>query len=64
MEKKYWMGYRDTKPFKTIWKNSLDNIEKIEIPCWYGFIPNPENLIELHIFADSFSKVYGAVSYL
>ena len=46
------------------WKNSLDDIEKIEIPCWYGFILNPKNLIELHIFADSFSKAYCAVSCL
>ena len=46
------------------WEKSLHDIEKIEIPCWYGFIPNPENSVELHIFADSSSKAYDAVSYL
>ena len=48
-----------------LWKRmSLDDIEKIEILRWYGFIPNNEDLLGPHIFADSFSKVYGTVSYL
>ena len=44
------------------WKNSLDDIKKIETRRWYGFTPNLGNLLELHIFADSSSKAY--VSYL
>ena len=54
----------DLKQRRDNWKISLDDIEKMEIPRWYGFIPNPENLIEIHVFVDSSSKAYRTVSYL
>ena len=45
------------------WKSSLNKLDMIQIPRWYGFIQAPNSNLQLHVFCDASRKAYGCVCY-
>ena len=45
-----------------VWKQDLENITKILLNRWFGFLKENNNDVDLHVFCDTSTIVYGAVA--